>query len=127
MNKMVIASDKVAKPFGIFSQAIKAANLIFVSGQVAKNTSGEVVGKGDIEAQTKQCIENLKHILEAGGATLEGVVKMTVYVTNMEHLRVIHEVRAEYFKEPYPASTLIEVSRFTHPEYLIEIEAIAIT
>ena len=127
MDKVVIASDKVAKPFGIFSQAIKAANLIFVSGQVAKNTSGEVVGKGDIEAQTKQCIENLKHILEAGGATLEGVVKMTVYVTNMEHLRVIHEVRAEYFKEPYPASTLIEVSRFTHPEYLIEIEAIAIT
>lgn len=127
MDKVVIASNKVAKPFGIFSQAIKAANLIFVSGQVAKNTSGEVVGKGDIEAQTKQCIENLKHILEAGGATLEGVVKMTVYVTNMEHLRVIHEVRAEYFKEPYPASTLIEVSRFTHPEYLIEIEAIAIT
>lgn len=127
MDKVVIASDKVAKPFGIFSQAIKAANLIFVSGQVAKNTSGEVVGKGDIEAQTKQCIENLKHILEAGGATLEDVVKMTVYVTNMEHLRVIHEVRAEYFKEPYPASTLIEVSRFTHPEYLIEIEAIAIT
>jgi reactive intermediate/imine deaminase len=127
MNKMVIASDKVAKPFGIFSQAIKAANLIFVSGQVAKNTSGEVVGKGDIGAQTKQCIENLKHILEAGGATLEGVVKMTVYVANMEHLGAIHEVRAEYFKEPYPASTLIEVSRFTHPEYLIEIEAIAIT
>jgi 2-iminobutanoate/2-iminopropanoate deaminase len=127
MNKIAIASNRVAKPFGIFSQAVKAGTLIFVSGQVAKDTSGEVVGKGDINAQTKQCLENLKHVLEAGGATLEDVVKLTVYVANMEHLSTIHEVRAEYFKEPYPASTLIEVSRFTHPEYLIEIEAVAVT
>lgn len=127
MNKIAISSNRVAKPFGIFSQAIKAGNLIFVSGQVAKNTSGEVVGRGDINAQTKQCLENLKQVLEAGGASLKDVVKLTVYVANMEHLSAIHEVRAEYFKEPYPASTLIEVSRFTHPEYLIEIEAVAVT
>ena len=127
MNKVAIVSEKVAKPFGIFSQAIKTGTLIFVSGQVAKNASGEVVGKGDIKSQTKQCLENLKHVLEAGGATLENVAKLTVYVANMEHLGMIHEIRAEYFKEPYPASTLIEVSRFTHPEYLIEIEAVAIT
>ncbi len=127
MDKIAVASDRVAKPFGIFSQAIKAGTLIFVSGQVAKDISGKVVGKGDIYAQTKRCLENLKHVLEAGGATLEDVVKVTVYVANMEHLSAIHEVRAEYFKEPYPASTLIEVSRFTHPEYLIEIEAVAVT
>lgn len=126
-EKSAIVSDKVAKPFGIFSQGIKVGNFIFVSGQVSKKGAGDVVGKGDIRIQTKQCIENLKHVLDAGNATLRDVVKVTVYVTNMKHLEIIHEARAEYFKAPYPASTLVEVRRFTHRDYLIEIEAIAIT
>ncbi len=126
MDKVTIVSDKVAKPFGIFSQGVKVGNLVFISGQVAQNACGEVVGKGAIRAQTKQCIENLKHVLEASGATLENVAKLNVYVTDMGHLKVIHEVRAEYFKKPYPASTLVEVSRFTNQAYLIEIDAIAI-
>ena len=87
---------------------------------------GEVVGKGDIRAQTRQCIENLKAVLKAGGATLEHVVKVTVFVTDMEHLSAVHEVRAEYFKEKYPASTLVEVSRLTNQDCMIEIEAIAV-
>jgi reactive intermediate/imine deaminase len=101
-------------------------NMVFVSGQVSKNPKGEVVGKGDIRAQTRQCIENLKHVLEAGGATLDNVVKVTIYVTDMENLRAIHEVRAEYFKEKYPASTLVEVSGLATQGCMIEIEAIAI-
>jgi 2-iminobutanoate/2-iminopropanoate deaminase len=126
MDKVILSSENVAKPFGIFSQGVKVGNLVFVSGQISKNTKGEVVGKGDIRAQTRQCIENLKQVLEAGGATLENVVKVTVYVTDMEHLKAIHEVRAQYFKEKYPASTLVEVSRLTTQECMIEIEAIAI-
>ena len=126
MDKVILSSENVAKPFGIFSQGVKTANLVFVSGQISKNAKGEVVGKGDIRAQTRQCIENLKHVLEAGGATLENVVKVTVYVTDMKDLKAIHEVRAEYFKEKYPASTLVEVSRLTTQECMIEIEAIAI-
>ena len=102
MDKVILSSENVAKPFGIFSQGVKVGNLVFVSGQISKNTKGEVVGKGDIRAQTRQCIENLKQVLEAGGATLENVVKVTVYVTDMEHLKAIHEVRAQYFKEKYP-------------------------
>jgi 2-iminobutanoate/2-iminopropanoate deaminase len=86
-------------------------NLIPLSGEISKNAKGEVVGKGDIRAQPRQCIENLKHLLEAGGATLENVVKVTVYLTDMQNLKAIHEVRAEYFKEKYPASTLVEVNR----------------
>jgi 2-iminobutanoate/2-iminopropanoate deaminase len=86
-------------------------NLISVSREISKNAKGEVVGKGDIRAQTRQCIENLKHLLEAGGATLENVVKVTVYLTDMQNLKAIHEVRAEYFKEKYPASTLVEMNR----------------
>jgi 2-iminobutanoate/2-iminopropanoate deaminase len=126
MDKVILSSENVAKPFGIFSQGVKVGNLVFVSGQISKNTKGEVVGKGDIRAQTRQCIENLKQVLEAGGATLENVVKVTVYVTDMENLKAIHEVRAQYFKEKYPASTLVEVSRLTTQECMIEIEAIAI-
>ena len=126
MEKNILSTDKVSKPFGIFSQGVKVGNLIFISGQVAKNVQGEVVGKGDVKAQTRQCMENLKNVLEAGGGNLENVVKVTVYVTNMEDLKPIHEVRAEYFKGEYPASTLVEVSRLTNKDYLIEIEAIAV-
>ena len=126
MDKSILLSDKVAEPFGIFSQGVKMENMVFVSGQVSKNSKGEVVGKGDIRAQTKQCLENLKHVLEAGGATLDNVVKVTVYVTDMEDLRAIHEVRAEYFKEKYPASTLVEVNGLATQGCMIEIEAIAI-
>jgi len=125
MDKVILSSNQVAKPFGIFSQGVKVGNLVFVSGQISKNAKGEAVGKGDIRVQTRQCIENLKHVLEAGGATLENVVKVTVYVTDMENLQAIHEVRAEYFKEKYPASTLVEVSSLTTQECMIEIEAIA--
>ena len=127
MDKVILSSNQVAKPFGIFSQGVKVGNLVFASGQISKNAKGEVVGKGDIRAQTRQCIENLKYVLEAGGATLENVVKVTVYVTDMENLKAIHEVRAEYFKEKYPASSLIEVSRLTNQECMVEIEAIAIS
>lgn len=67
MDKVTLSSNEVAKSFGIFSQGVKSGNLIFVSGQISKNAKGEVVGKGDIRAQTRQCIENLKHVLKAGG------------------------------------------------------------
>jgi len=126
MDKVILSSNKISTPFGIFSSGVKIGNLVFVSGQVAKNVKGEVVGKGDIRVQTRQCIENLQHVLEAGGATLENVVKVTVYVTDMGSLKAIHEVRAEYFKEKYPASTLVQISCLTNEEYLIEIEAIAV-
>jgi len=126
MDKAIPSSNRVAKPSGIFSQGLKVRNLIFISGQIAKNANGEVVGKGDIRAQTRQCIENLNAVLEAGGATLGNVVKVTVYVTHIEHLKAIDEVRAEYFEEKYPASTLVEVNRLTNQNCMIELEAIAV-
>ena len=99
MQKTILASPKVAKPAGILSQGIKvpAGNLVFVSGQVARNAQGELVGKGDIVAQTQQVMENIKAVLEAAGATLDDIVKVTVYITNIEHFSQIHQVRAEYF------------------------------
>jgi 2-iminobutanoate/2-iminopropanoate deaminase len=126
MEKIEIATAEAPKAFGIFSQGIQAGNLIFVSGQVAKNAAGELVGKNDIRAQTRQCLENLKAVVESTGAGLDDVVKVTIFVADMNHLGAIHEVRATYFRKPYPASTLVQVSRFTSLEYLIEIEAVAV-
>ena len=131
MGKTILESPEVARPAPgqIMSQGVKvpAGNLIFVSGQVARNSRGEVVGRGDIKAQTHQVIGNIRSVLEAAGATLEDVVKVTVFVTSVEHLSQIHEVRAQYFEKDYPASTLVEVSALANPDFLIEIEAISVT
>ena len=93
---------------------------------VAKGGDGKVVGVGDIEAQTKQVCENLKAAIEAAGGTMDDICRVDVYVRNMEHFERIHKVRREYFKSPPPASTMVEVSKFTSPDYLIEISAIAV-
>jgi 2-iminobutanoate/2-iminopropanoate deaminase len=129
MEKVLLQSSKLAKPAGIFSSGVKVpvGNLIFVSGQVARNAAGETVGKGNIRAQTRQTLENVKAVLEAAGATMDDIVKVTVFVTDVSHLTAIHEVRAEYFKRDYPASTLVEVKSLVSAELMIEIEAIAVT
>jgi reactive intermediate/imine deaminase len=129
MQKTIVCSDKLAKPAGIFSPGVKvpAGQLIFVSGQVARNAAGETVGRGDIRAQTRQALENVKAVLEATGATIDDIVKVTVFVTDVRHFAAIHEVRAEYFRQDYPASTLVEVKSLVSPELMIEIEAIAVT
>jgi reactive intermediate/imine deaminase len=129
MSKSVLESSKVSRPAGIMSQGVKATggHLIFASGQVSRNVNGETVGVGDIKAQTRQVLENLKAVLEEGGATLDDVVKVTVFVTNVaEQFAQIHEVRGEYWKDDYPASTLVEISALADPDLLIEIEALAV-
>ena len=129
MSKSVLESSKVSRPAGIMSQGVKATggHLIFASGQVSRNVNGETVGVGDIKAQTRQVLENLKAVLEEGGATLDDVVKVTVFVTNVaEQFAQIHEVRGEYWKDGYPASTLVEISALADPDLLIEIEALAV-
>lgn len=130
MAKTILHSPKVSATRGIMSQGVKvpAGNLVFVSGQVARNAQGELVGLGDIKAQTRQTLENVRSVLEAAGATMDDVVKVTVFVTNVaEHFSQIHEVRAEFFKKDYPASTLVEVRSLANKDLLIEIEAIAVT
>ena len=85
------------------------------------------MGKGEIRAQTTQTMENVKTVLEAAGATIDDVVKVTVFVTNVkDDLAAIHEVRAKYFKSDYPASTLVEVKSLVGEDLPIEIEAIAV-
>ena len=127
--KEQITSDKLAKPNGHFSQAttIEAqGKLVFISGMTARKADGTIAGIGDVEAQTRQVCENLKAAAEAAGGGLEDIVRVDVYVRNNEHFPIIHKVRAEYFKAPVPASTMVEVAKMVSPEYLIEISAIAV-
>ncbi|MEA2322572.1 MAG: 2-iminobutanoate/2-iminopropanoate deaminase, partial [Solirubrobacteraceae bacterium] len=93
---------------------------------VAFGPDGEIVGEGDIVAQTRQVMENLRIALEAAGATFADVVKIVNYVTDVTEYPKIAPVRAEYLKEPYPVSTMVEVSGLMVPELLIEIEATAV-
>lgn len=118
----------VVKPFGVFSGAAwqPDGKVLHVSGQVAQDASGNVVGKGDIRAQTRQVLENIRAVLSSAGGTMDDVAKVTVFVTDMSGLAEIHEVRGQFFKPPYPASTLVEVRRLVRPDYLIEIEAVAV-
>ncbi len=129
MSKSILQSGEVASPAGIMSQgvAVPAGRMVFVSGQVARGVDGQLVGRGDIRAQTRKVLENVRSVLAEGGATMDDVVKVTVFVTNLtEHFSAIHEVRSEFFTSDYPASTLVEISRLVDPDMLIEIEAVAV-
>lgn len=128
MNKEILNPDTVAKPIKpTFSQAVKvqARNLLFISGQVAFDENGNIVGKGDIEAQTRQALENMRAILEAAGATFDDIVNVKVYLTDMKNFEGVHKVRAEYFMKEPPSSTLVQVSQLVSPDLLVEIDAIA--
>src|SRR5690625_1436143 len=129
---------KQAIPFGdalglevAYSNAIsidisESTRMIYISGQLAFNEEGKLIGKGDISLQTEQCIKNIIVALEEFDGSIDDVVQVTVYVKEMTNLAGIHKVRLEYFNKPYPTSTLIQISDFAFPDALIEIEARAI-
>jgi len=119
-------ASSVSSPPG-YSHAMLAGGLIFVSGQVAFDSDGSIVGVDDIGAQTRQAFRNLAAVLEAAGATFADVAKLTYFVRDVEAVGVIRAVRDEFLDTGNPpASTLVEVSRLIAPELLIEIEAVAI-
>jgi len=129
MSKRQIQSAQIRQPSGHFSQAIAIeakGKLVFISGMTARRADGTIAGIGDIEAQTRQVCENLKSAVEAAGGTMDDICRVDVYVRNMEHFEKIHQVRREYFGSPPPASTMVEVTKMTSPDYLIEINAIAV-
>lgn len=129
MSKQEIKTDKLREPNGHFSQAtvVEAkGKLVFISGMTARCADGTIAGIGDIEVQTRQVCENVKAAVESAGGTLANVCRVDVFVRNIEDFDKIHKVRREYFKAPLPASTMVEVSKMVFPEYLIEINAIAV-
>jgi enamine deaminase RidA (YjgF/YER057c/UK114 family) len=102
---------------------MQPGQIAYISGQVALNKDGELVGEGDIVAQTRQVFENLKNALEAMNATFTDVVKLTYYALDAARLSEIREVRNQYISNP-PASTFVVVKGLARPELLIEIEAV---
>ena len=110
-----------------YSHAVRMGDLIFVAGEVPRDRNGDLVGKGDVRAQTEQVFENLKAVLEAAGSGLDKVGKVTVFTTSLEYRPIIHEVRSRIFQEVghLPASTLAVVTSLADPDWLVEIEAVA--
>jgi enamine deaminase RidA (YjgF/YER057c/UK114 family) len=125
MPKEEIRSDRLAEPNGHFAQAVVAASgagrLLFISGMTARNAEGGITGLGDIAAQTRQVCENVQAAVEEAGGTMDDI-----YVTDMRHFDAIHAVRREFFTGTPPASTMVEISKFSRPGYEIEMNAIAV-
>jgi 2-iminobutanoate/2-iminopropanoate deaminase len=122
--------DTIAAPMGTYSQAVRVetgdAVWIHVSGQIAIDLEGNLVGPGDVRAQTRQVFENLKAILAANGATFADVVKIGTYLTTLEDLAGMREVRSEYLTAEPPASTAVQVVALVVPDALIEIDLVAV-
>jgi reactive intermediate/imine deaminase len=119
-----IQPEGLTKP-ATYSHVVKVGNLLFISGQVAFDANGKLVGENDMKAQVKQVLENLKTALASQKADFSHVVKINTYTTDVEAFLAAAEVRAEYFKGNLPASTLVQISKLARPGLLVEIEAIA--
>lgn len=125
MAQEVIAPANVIKARG-YSHAIKVGNTIYVAGQVAVDEAGNTVGKGDIVAQSECAYENLKRVLEAAGASLTDIVKMNIFCTDLDSFAKTGDVRRKYFGRHFPATTAVQVNRLVHPDWMLEVEAVAV-
>ena len=119
----------VARPLkNYYSNAVRseAGPLLWISGQVAVDKAGKLVGEGDLRKQAVQVLENIRAILSESGAAMSDIVKVTVYVTDIRAFNDIADIREKYFPEDGPASVICEVSALAWPEFMIEIEAVAV-
>ena len=126
--RKVIQPKSLSDPRPRYSQGILAdgGNLLFIAGQTASDKDGNVVGKGDIEAQTHQVYKNLTAVLEEAGGSLENLVMTTTYITGREYREGYNRVRQQYYKKNSPTSTLVIVTGLASPDYLIEINGVAV-
>ena len=112
-----------------YSQGIKvtgAQTILFLAGQVAYDDDGSVKHRGDFKGQARAVFAAVKALVKAGGGSLDNVVKINTYVTNARYRPEFRAIREEFFGAKGPASTMVEVSALAHPDYLIEVEAIAV-
>jgi len=116
----------LSKPISHYTDAVRAGDLVFVSGVVAVDREGQLVGGADVVAQARQVFHNMREVLAAAGCGFEDVVKVTIYLTDVDDRPKINPVRQEVFGAARPASTLVEVSRLAVPGAKIEVEAVAL-
>ena len=125
MKHEVVHTDKAPKAIGPYSQAVKAGNILFVSGQVPFVPETMEIVEGDVKAQTAQSLKNVQAILAEAGLDFSHVVKSTVFIKDMNEFAAINEVYAEYFGENKPARACVEVARLPK-DVKVEIEVIAV-
>ncbi len=126
MTKEIISTENAPQAIGPYSQAVKTGNLIFISGQIPLNPSTGDLVSGSIEDEANQVLNNLKSICEAAGYSLEDVVKITIFLTDLGNFASVNEVMKQHFQEPYPARATVEVSGLPLGVN-VEIEAIVST
>ena len=124
--KKIIAPSNLHRPFG-YAHAIQIDKTLYISGQVPLDMELKSVGEGDIAAQTEQVYANMKKVLEGAGGGMQNIVMLNIYCTDLDaydhHTRA---VRKKYFGDYYPATTAVEIKRLYRPEYMIEMEGIAV-
>ena len=128
MARKVIQPKSLNDPRPRYSQGIlnSGGKLLFIAGQTAADKDGNVVGRGDIKAQTEQVFANLKAVLKTAGGTLDNLVMTTTYITDREYREGYNEVRRRQYKKNPPTSTLVIVKGLANPDYLIEINGVAV-
>jgi enamine deaminase RidA (YjgF/YER057c/UK114 family) len=125
MAHEIMKLDGVHSTVG-YSHVAKAGNTLYISGQIAQDKAGNLIGKGDFEAQAHQVYTNLKTILEEAGGSLKNIVKMGTFLTHHNYVEAYRSVRNQYFDEPCPPNTLLIIESLASPDFLIEVEAIAV-
>jgi len=126
MTRREIRVDGLADPISHYTDAVVAGDLLFVSGLVGVDRHGALVGGDDVAAQARQVFANMRAVLDEAGCRFEDVVKVTVYLTDVDDRPKINPARQEVFGDARPASTLVEVSRLAVPGAKVEIEAVAL-
>jgi len=126
MKRELYSSGALWEPIVGYSRAVKIGNQIWVSGTTSTDTNGNIVGKGDAAAQTRQIIANITSALAAAGAKLSDVVRTRIFVTDMNQWEAIGRAHGDAFRDIRPAATMVEVRRLIDPELLVEIEVEAI-
>jgi 2-iminobutanoate/2-iminopropanoate deaminase len=128
MSRQAINSGNVPKPAGIYSNGLlcEAGKILSVAGQVGIDHKGQMPMGSDAEGQARQTFANVIAIVEAAGGSANDIATLMIHVTDIADMGIVNEVRAELFAEPYPASTLVQVSALAHPMLRIEITAMAI-
>jgi len=126
MLKKVITPKTLHRPFG-YAHAIQIDNTIYISGQIPLDQEMNVVGKNDIAVQTERVYENLRKVIEEAGGSMSSIVMLNIYCTDLEaYDKKTRHLRKKYFGDSYPATTAIEVKRLYRPDFMIEVEAIAV-
>ena len=126
MARTAIQPADMADPRPRYTHGWRVGNTVYVAGQLALDKDGSLVGPNDVRAQSRRVLENMRRVLETGGASLRDVVKITVFVTDIRCREGYGEIRQEFFPSNPPASTLVQVACLAVPGALIEIEAVAV-